>query len=211
MSSESQMVQGWPAALQPGDYVVHIHHGISPNAGMWAQFCQDLCRRLGDLKIELHRRHPEHRLLYMTGLAFGMGLTNYQVLLLLGASLALVILVKNLSLFRDFMLVGLPFILVFVMLLAAVIVASACWHLASYMDAAMSSFELRRTIRSVAQWISAGALLAFSRERPHAVRWDREALAHELRFAKGGTTQGLIGRLTVLSGRTERRIDRVRR
>ena len=63
-------------------------------------------------------------------------------------------------------------------LLAAVIVASACWHLASYMDAAMSSFELRRTIRSVAQWISAGALLAFSRERLHAVRWYREALAH---------------------------------
>jgi len=25
---------------------VHVHHGISPNASIWAQFCQDLCRSL---------------------------------------------------------------------------------------------------------------------------------------------------------------------
>ena len=25
---------------------VHVHHGISPNASDWAQFCQDLCAKL---------------------------------------------------------------------------------------------------------------------------------------------------------------------
>jgi len=32
---------------------VHIHHGISPNASSWAQFCQDLCRSLNvPLRVE---------------------------------------------------------------------------------------------------------------------------------------------------------------
>jgi len=32
---------------------VHIHHGISPNASSWAQFCQDLCRTLNvPLQVE---------------------------------------------------------------------------------------------------------------------------------------------------------------
>jgi tRNA(Ile)-lysidine synthase len=26
---------------------IHVHHGLSPNAGAWAQFCRRLCRRLG--------------------------------------------------------------------------------------------------------------------------------------------------------------------
>jgi tRNA(Ile)-lysidine synthase len=26
---------------------VHVHHGLSPNAGAWARFCRALCRRLG--------------------------------------------------------------------------------------------------------------------------------------------------------------------
>ena len=42
---------------------VHIHHGISPNASSWAQFCQDLCRRLNlPLKVERVRVDDYHRL-----------------------------------------------------------------------------------------------------------------------------------------------------
>ncbi len=26
---------------------IHIHHGLSPNAGAWAAFCRRLCKRLG--------------------------------------------------------------------------------------------------------------------------------------------------------------------
>src|SRR5713101_8862867 len=26
---------------------VHVNHGISPNAGRWAEFCSDLCRKSG--------------------------------------------------------------------------------------------------------------------------------------------------------------------
>ena len=58
---------------------------------------------------------PEHRLLYLTAFVFGLGLTNYQVLLLLAASLVIVVLLKDLTLFRDFMIAGLPVIFVYVL------------------------------------------------------------------------------------------------
>jgi tRNA(Ile)-lysidine synthase len=42
---------------------VHVHHGISPNASNWAQFCQDLCGRLNlPLKVERVRVEDYHSL-----------------------------------------------------------------------------------------------------------------------------------------------------
>ncbi|MBK9160570.1 MAG: tRNA lysidine(34) synthetase TilS [Nitrosomonadales bacterium] len=35
---------------------LHVHHGISPNAGAWADFCTDLCARL---EIPLHVEHVD--------------------------------------------------------------------------------------------------------------------------------------------------------
>jgi len=34
---------GWPAGLS----AIHVHHGLSPHADAWAQFCHDYCRQLG--------------------------------------------------------------------------------------------------------------------------------------------------------------------
>src|ERR1051326_9192300 len=37
----------------PAVRAIHVHHGLSPNADAWAQFCRKLCRRLGvPLRIE---------------------------------------------------------------------------------------------------------------------------------------------------------------
>jgi thioredoxin-like negative regulator of GroEL len=60
------------------------------------------------------KRQPNDRLLYLIALTFGLGLTNYQVLLLLLASLAIVILVRDTALFRDFALAAIPFALYYV-------------------------------------------------------------------------------------------------
>ncbi len=57
-------------------------------------------------------RRPSDKLLYITAFIFGLGLTNYQVLLLLFASLAVVIVFKDLRLFRDFIIGGAPFLIV---------------------------------------------------------------------------------------------------
>lgn len=35
---------------------VHVHHGLSPNAGRWASFCADYCRRLG---VACHVEHVD--------------------------------------------------------------------------------------------------------------------------------------------------------
>ncbi len=67
------------------------------------------------------KRQPNDRLLYLTALTFGLGLTNYQVLLLLLASLAVVILVRDTALFRDFAIAGIPFALFYVMASTGVI------------------------------------------------------------------------------------------
>ena len=61
------------------------------------------------------RRRPEDRILYLMSLTFGLGLTNYQVLLLLLASLALLILVRDTGLFRDFVITGIPFVAYYLM------------------------------------------------------------------------------------------------
>ncbi|NLF86275.1 MAG: DUF2723 domain-containing protein, partial [Lentisphaerae bacterium] len=54
-------------------------------------------------------RRPTDRLLWMTAFVFGLGLTNYQVLLLAVLPLVVVIFLRNIGLFRDFLIVGIPF------------------------------------------------------------------------------------------------------
>jgi tetratricopeptide (TPR) repeat protein len=57
-------------------------------------------------------RHPRYQTLYLIGFIFGLGLTNYQVLLLMLLSLVAVVLLKDRALFRDFVVVGLPYLAV---------------------------------------------------------------------------------------------------
>ncbi len=64
------------------------------------------------LLVYMWIRRPSDKLLYITAFVFGLGLTNYQVLLLLFACLVLVIIFKDLSLFRDFLIAGAPYLLV---------------------------------------------------------------------------------------------------
>jgi len=54
---------------------------------------------------------PSEKLLYITAFVFGLGLTNYQVLLLAALPLVIVIVLKDIELFRDFLIVGAPFAL----------------------------------------------------------------------------------------------------
>ncbi|MBN2301678.1 MAG: DUF2723 domain-containing protein, partial [Lentisphaerae bacterium] len=55
-------------------------------------------------------RKPTNALLYVTGFIFGLGLTNYQVLLLAALPLVIVIMLKDINLFRDLVIVGIVFI-----------------------------------------------------------------------------------------------------
>lgn len=66
---------------------------------------------LSALVCYVWRRRPGDRLLYLMSLTFGLGLTNYQVLLLLLVSLAVVVMVRDMPLFRDFVIAGIPFAL----------------------------------------------------------------------------------------------------
>ncbi len=56
-------------------------------------------------------RRPTPGLLWITAFVFGLGLTNYQVLLLAIVPLVIVIFLRDLNLFRDFMLVAIPMLL----------------------------------------------------------------------------------------------------
>ncbi len=56
-------------------------------------------------------RRPSDRVLWLAAFVFGLGLTNYQVLLLAALPLMVVLLLKDLPLFRDFTLLGIPFLL----------------------------------------------------------------------------------------------------
>ncbi|NLL82830.1 MAG: DUF2723 domain-containing protein [Lentisphaerae bacterium] len=56
-------------------------------------------------------RRPTDRVLWVTAFIFGLGLTNYQVLLLAAVPLIIVILLRNVSLFRDFLMALVPFAL----------------------------------------------------------------------------------------------------
>jgi tetratricopeptide (TPR) repeat protein len=54
---------------------------------------------------------PSDKILYITGFVFGLGLTNYQVLLLAALPLVIVIMLRDLKLFRDFVIIGAPFVI----------------------------------------------------------------------------------------------------
>ncbi len=63
---------------------------------------------------------PSNKLLYATGFLFGLGLTNYQVLLLAALALVIIIMLKDFDLFRDFVIVGGAFIVLIVGLMQLV-------------------------------------------------------------------------------------------
>lgn len=52
---------------------------------------------------------PGHRLMIMLSFVFGLGLTNYQALLLMLPAIMILVMVKDLDLFRDFVIAALPF------------------------------------------------------------------------------------------------------
>ncbi len=54
-------------------------------------------------------RQPSDKLLWLTAFVFGLGLTNYQVLLLAALPLVVVIFLRNIALFRDFLMLMIPF------------------------------------------------------------------------------------------------------
>jgi tetratricopeptide (TPR) repeat protein len=56
-------------------------------------------------------RRPTEKLLWLTAFVFGLGLTNYQVLLLAALPLVVVIFLRDIALFRDFLLTLIPFLL----------------------------------------------------------------------------------------------------
>jgi tetratricopeptide (TPR) repeat protein len=56
-------------------------------------------------------RRPSDKILWLTAFVFGLGMTNYQVLLLAALPLAVIIFLCNIALFRDFLLVGIPVLL----------------------------------------------------------------------------------------------------
>ena len=53
-------------------------------------------------------RKPSDKILWLTAFVFGLGLTNYQVLLLAALPLVLIILLKDIRLFRDLLLILIP-------------------------------------------------------------------------------------------------------
>ena len=53
-------------------------------------------------------RKPSDKILWLTAFVFGLGLTNYQVLLLAAVPLAIMIALRNIRLFRDFALILIP-------------------------------------------------------------------------------------------------------
>lgn len=56
-------------------------------------------------------RRPSDKILWLTAFVFGLGLTNYQVLLLAALPLVVVIFLRDVALFRDFLFVGIPVLL----------------------------------------------------------------------------------------------------
>ena len=55
---------------------IHVHHGLSPNAGRWATFCTDYCRRLG---VVCHVRQVEVARDSGVGLEAAARAARYQV------------------------------------------------------------------------------------------------------------------------------------
>jgi len=58
------------------------------------------------------KKNLDHRLLYLTAFVFGLGMTNYQVILLILPALALAIFLKDPKMFRDFLVAGVPYLVI---------------------------------------------------------------------------------------------------
>lgn len=56
-------------------------------------------------------RRPSDRFLYLTAFIFGLGLTNYQVLLLAALPLVFAVFLRDTKLFRDFVITGAPYMI----------------------------------------------------------------------------------------------------
>ena len=61
-------------------------------------------------------KQPSDKILWLTAFVFGLGLTNYQVLLLAAVPIAVIIALKDLKLFRDTILILIPIALTYVLL-----------------------------------------------------------------------------------------------
>lgn len=60
-------------------------------------------------------KHPTDKMLVWLSLGFGLGLTNYQGLLLILPAFLILVMVKDLELFRDFLIVGVLFVVVYLL------------------------------------------------------------------------------------------------
>jgi hypothetical protein len=61
------------------------------------------------LFIYMWIRRPNNKTLFIASFLFGLGLTNYQVILLAGLALAICIMLRNFALFRDFLFAAIPY------------------------------------------------------------------------------------------------------
>jgi len=66
-------------------------------------------------------RKPDDRLLYCIAFLFGLGLTNYQALLLAALALLVAVVLRDLSLARDFAILGAPYLVVIYLIKAGAI------------------------------------------------------------------------------------------
>jgi tetratricopeptide (TPR) repeat protein len=85
------------------DTAIHYVLGV---LGLWA---------LSGVLIYAWKKNPKDRMLYLMSFVFGLGLTNYQVLLLLVVALVLLVMLKDLTLFRDFVIVLTPYAVVYLL------------------------------------------------------------------------------------------------
>ncbi len=68
------------------------------------------------LFVYMWSRRPNDKTLFWASFLFGLGLTNYQVILLAGLALAICIMLRDFPLFRDFLFAATPYALFFVLM-----------------------------------------------------------------------------------------------
>ncbi len=66
--------------------------------------------------IYMWTQRPSAKILLWASFIFGLGLTNYQVILLAGFALAICIMLRKFDLFRDFLIAAVPYAAVFVLI-----------------------------------------------------------------------------------------------
>lgn len=93
-------------------------------------------------------RRPTDKLLFVTAFVFGLGLTNYQVLLLAALALVVVILLRDVELFRDFLIIGILFMVtITIMKLASLPPEPNFGKLKALADPAFSSITSHTPLR----------------------------------------------------------------